>query len=104
MQDFLNIGSTPPDETCAQIGEVDYDRKSRIECNLYIEALREKLGDEPDGARLAIKGFDHDFGRYYEVVCHYNDENEEATEYAYKCESDGPLTWAEVEMIAPKFN
>jgi hypothetical protein len=67
----------------------------------YIEAIRKKLGNEPEGARLAVKSFQHDFGTYQEVVCSFDTEIEGAIEYAYKCESDSPATWGEVGMVSP---
>ncbi len=95
MQDYLNIGSSPPGEDCVALGEPDYERRAKEECRRYIQKLREFLGPEPEGARLAIKGFNHDFGRYYEVVCWFEEDNEPATEYAFACESEGPETWDE---------
>jgi hypothetical protein len=94
MRDFLNIGPTPPGEDCQQLGAKDYDeQKAKAECQRYIDLLRKTLGDEPEGARLAIKGFDHDFGRYYEVVCYYYDREQESVNYAYRCEGEGPEYW-----------
>ena len=58
-----------------------------------VALIRVKLGPEPVGAQLAIKSNPHDFGPYLEVVCHFDDQDEEAGAYAYKCESDGPRTW-----------
>jgi len=93
MRDYLNIGSTPPAEDCAQVGSDNYYEESKKECKRYIELLREKMGNEPVGARLAIKSFPHDFGNYYEVVCYYDDSNPKAVDYAFRCESEGPETW-----------
>ena len=95
MRDYISIGATPADEECAQVGTPDYAhaQKSREEGKRFIELIRKKLGEEPEGASLAIKSFPHDFGTYHEVVCYYDDNNEQAVEYAYKCESDAPLTW-----------
>lgn len=104
MKDYIEIGSSPVEEDCAQVGCEDYSRKARIECNQYIAALRAKFGPEPDGARLYIKGNPHDFGTYYEVNCEYDDDLPESAEYAFKCEGEGPLTWAEVGMEAPVFD
>jgi len=103
MMDYLEIGPNPFEENCVQVGEEDYCRKARIECLHYIEALRKKLGEEPYAAFLTIKRNSHDFGTYYEVICKYDDEVQEAVDYALKCESEGPATWAEVGMTAPKF-
>lgn len=101
MKDYIEIGSSPVNEACAQVGTDDYARKARIECSHFIQALRKKFGEEPDGARLYIKGNPHDFGTYYEVNCEYDDEKSESVDYAFKCEGEGPLTWAEVGMKAP---
>lgn len=104
MRDYMNIGSSPPEEDCVCLGEEDYSRRARIECRQYIEALRKKLGEEPEGASLGIKSFPHDFGTYMEVVCYFDTDNKESLDYACKCEGDGPMTWAEVGMKRPDFN
>ncbi|MDO8531206.1 MAG: hypothetical protein Q7T26_03415 [Dehalococcoidia bacterium] len=101
MRDHIDIGSSPCDaaarahgEECVQVSRTeDYLDRMRVECRRFLALIRVKLGPEPEGAHLAIKSNPHDFGTYLEVVCHFDDENEEAREYAYKCESDGPKTW-----------
>ena len=103
MKDFIIIGSAPYEEDCVQVGANDYARRAKIEGLAFIGAIRMKLGLEPEQAHLAVKSFPHDFGTYYEVVCHYDDTNEKATEYAFKCESEGPATWQEVGMRAPNY-
>lgn len=103
MRDYMTIGSTPCDEECTGVGAENYDARARVESNQFIDAIRKKLGNEPDGARLAIKSFPHDFGTYHEVVCYFDTDKEESVEYAYRCESDSPNTWAEVGMTAPDF-
>jgi len=40
--------------------------------------LRRTLGNEPPGARLAIRENPHDFGTYLSVVCHYDPDKSEA--------------------------
>lgn len=91
--DYISIGPTPSDEPCEQLGP-NYDpTKARAECKRFIALIRKTLGEEPEGARLAIQSSAHDFGTYYEVVCKYEDGNEAAMEYAFKCESDAPTTW-----------
>jgi hypothetical protein len=74
MQDFFCIGPSPSEEDCAQVGEPDYRNKAVRECTRYIELLRKTIGPEPEGARLGIKWFDHDFGQYCEVVCYFDTE------------------------------
>lgn len=98
--DYISIGASPADEDCVEVGSPDYERKSRIECAAFREAIRKKLGPEPIGAQLRLKSLPHDFGTYLEVVC-YHDESDAAISYALKCESEAPTTWAEVEMENP---
>lgn len=100
MRDYINIGSTPCEESCEQVPYKD-PGKAKRECLQYIEAIRKKLGNEPQGAQLKIKSFEHDFGTYHEVVCYFDDTLEESQEYAFKCEGESPATWAEVGMLAP---
>jgi hypothetical protein len=93
MRDFLNIGSAPYEEDCAQLGTEDYYEKSKDECRRFIDLIRQKCGPEPVGARLATKSFQHDFGTYYEVVCYFDDTIPESEEYAFEVEANAPATW-----------
>jgi hypothetical protein len=93
MQDFMTLGTAPVDEPCAQVGQPDYYDKVKGECRRFITLLRQTFGDEPTGARFAIKSFNHDFGLYYEVVCLFNTDDEEAAHYAFRCEAELPATW-----------
>lgn len=93
MRDYISIGSSPTDEPCAQVSSGNYDIQSRKECKAFLHQLRRHFGDEPYGAQLDIKYFPHDFGSYREVVCYYDDEDEEARDYAYKLESETPANW-----------
>jgi hypothetical protein len=91
--DYIYVGSSPADETCAQVGTWDYSERARAECRALIGQLRRVLGPEPEGARLAIKSAAHDFGTYYEVVCYYDDDMAAAVRYAFRCESECPARW-----------
>ena len=93
MRDFITLGTAPVNESCAQLGQEDYEVKVRPECQRFIKLLRKKFGDEPPGARFALKPFNHDFGVYYEVVCLFDTDDEEAAHYAYRCEDELPATW-----------
>jgi hypothetical protein len=93
VRDLVYVGSSPPEETCAQVGSDDYYTRARRECTAYIEQLRRALGREPDGARLSIKSCPHDFGDYLEVVCHFESDKPDSVDYALRCESDGPPRW-----------
>jgi hypothetical protein len=86
MTDYINIGSAPWSEECAQVGTDDYPERSRRECVAFLHQIRRIVGPEPPGAVLVIKSFPHDFGSYREVCCRYSDENEAAMDYAFACE------------------
>ena len=93
MKDYLNIGSSPPEEDCCMVGSCNYAYNAKKECLRYIDCLRKFVGVEPFGAELKVKSFPHDFGTYYEVVCYFDDDIPESLEYALKCEGEGPMTW-----------
>lgn len=100
MKEFLVIGSAPAEEDCVHVtAEGGYQAKMRKECQRFLDGIRLKLGAEPEGARLAVKSFPHDFGSYYEVVCWYDTDKEASAEYAYKCDSECPNTWEEIEAL-----
>lgn len=97
--DFVYCGGTPHDEKCASIGITDNASSlSKLEAEAYVVALRKKYGDEPDGARLRPHAEQHDFGRYYEVSCSF--QNAKGHDYALRCEA-GLATWDEVGMWPP---
>lgn len=91
--DYVELGSAPADEECAQVGEDGYREKALAQCDAYMKLIMRHLGVPPLGARLATKSFNHDYGTYYEVVCYFQDGNEAAFDYAFRCESEAPRTW-----------
>jgi hypothetical protein len=93
MSDYISLGPTPADEPCAEVGEELYEQKARAECRRFIKVLRETFGPEPSGAYLMTKAFEHDFGTYYEVVCHFNPEVPDSIDYAFRLEREAPTTW-----------
>lgn len=98
MRQYLEIAAVPSEEACEQAGE-NYDAiKACKECRAFIGQLKRLFGVEPKGAQLRTKSFQHDFGVYYEVVCSYEDGNEEAMRYAYQCESEMPQSWDEAAL------
>lgn len=79
---MTEIGSAPSDESCARVGDDDYRRRARAECNAYSRQIARHY-PPPENGRIFVKGFAHDFGRYFEVVI------------------EGPCDWeAEVERDA----
>jgi len=93
MRDYITLGPTPAGENCAQVGDPDYNQKSKQECRRYIQLLINKFGDPPLGVNLKIKAFNHDFGVYHEVICEYDDSDELTAEYCYYLEANTPEYW-----------
>ena len=93
MNDYIEIGPSPGNEECVQVGDGDYYQKARHECRRFIDLIRSALGSEPEGARLFIKRSPHDFGDYLEVACEYDEDFPAAIDYAFKCESEALTTW-----------
>lgn len=87
MRDYFEIGCTPYDEPCAQVGADNYPEMSKIECRAYLNQIRRVVGPEPEGCYLTIKSFPHDFGSYREVCVVYDDDEESHNDYVLKCES-----------------
>jgi hypothetical protein len=91
--DYLNIGAAPCDENPEQVGDHYLATRAKQECREYIAQLRRQFGDEPEGAKLRIEYFHHDFGTYMEVVCYFSDEV--SLQYALNCESEAWPNWDE---------
>jgi len=94
MRDYIDIGPTPVDESCEQLGPNYNPARAKAECRAYINQLRRVYGEEPEGARLRITSNPHDFGTYHEVVCNFDDEYPASVEYAFKLE-EGCENWDE---------
>lgn len=95
VMECLEIGPTPCDEECVQVGAENYQELMTAECQRFIQVIRKKLGNEPPGAKLFVKWNQHDFGMYAEVACKFDPENEAAMDYAFRCESEAPAKWEE---------
>lgn len=93
MRDYMTLGPTPCEESCAQVGADNYYADSKAECALFKQVLLNKFGKPPLGARFAIKEFPHDFGSYREVTVVYETDVEDATNFAYDVEGDLPAEW-----------
>ena len=93
MKDYITIGCSPVDEDCAQVGQADYHERALAECKALIGQIRRVFGEEPEQAQLKIKAFPHDFGTYHEVVCYFNDDEDESMRYAFAVEGRLPDNW-----------
>jgi hypothetical protein len=93
MKDTIELGSSPCNEDCLQVGNENYELLAKVECQRFIELIRKKLGPEPPLARLFIKWNNHDFGTYAEVCLKYETDDDDASKYAELCEIELPTTW-----------
>lgn len=100
MRDYLNIGSVPVDEPCAQVGADNYRQDAHLECNMFMNKLRQTFPWlEDEMTWFKIKGFAHDFGDYYEVVVSYDDADEESYLKAIYVENNTPMTWSDTKVF-----
>ena len=104
MRGYIDLGSAPFVEDCAQVGRDDYYDQARKECRAYIRQLRRTFGKEPDGASLTVMSNPHDFGSYLSVVCYFDLHVTAAVDYAFQCESAGPQQWDDVARQELGFN
>ncbi|WP_298435026.1 hypothetical protein [Ottowia sp.] len=100
---IITIGPVPCEENAAQVGRSDYDKRSRLECQVFKRML-ERLHPIPAScpATLVIHSFPHEFGAYREVCVRYDDTDQDATNYAFDLEGDTPAEWdaiARYELI-----
>lgn len=94
MREYLDLSPTPIDEPCAMLGADDYSRRARLECRAFINQLERTFPDAvKSGVYFSIKGHPHDFGTYYEVRAHYDDEDESQTEWTFVIEGTLPEKW-----------
>ena len=105
MKEDFDLGPTPYDETCAQVGEKDYEENARKECTAYKNQLvrlvsakyRRVLKRVYDAGDFSInsKSNRHDFGSYRSVVVRFNPDNEIAALLACWVENNTPGEWDE---------
>ena len=92
MRAYIELGSTPAEEDCAQVGWENYDTLSMIETKVYKEQLKRTF-KLIGGMSFSIKSFPHDFGSYKEVVVNYDDANEQEVDLAFEIENNQPGKW-----------
>lgn len=95
-EDYVELSCSPIEEDCAQVGSDDYHARARKECQVFKDQLARQFHPLPDGVRLGIKSFPHDFGNYYEVVAYYVEDNEEATDFAWSMQDNLPEKWDDI--------
>jgi hypothetical protein len=88
----VELGSVPCDEEPTSLGDDDYPRIGYAECLIYRDQLQRQFASY-EKIRFSVKGFDHDYGRYYEVVVSCDSCDEAAVDQCFDVENNLPLVW-----------
>lgn len=103
MRDRIELGPTPGNEDCAQVGSDGYRDRARRECQAYIRQLERTFPNAPFGACYGIRAYQHDFGTYLEVYISYDEDDASQASYAWNVEANLPGEWdatARAEIMA----
>lgn len=92
---YIEFDTVPLEEECVQLKKTgtDYDRMI-AEANAFKGQLK-RMFPPPPGCKIRVAAVPHDFGSYYEVRAYYNQNDEEATNWAYNIEANLPNHWDE---------
>jgi hypothetical protein len=91
----VDIGSTPCDEPCAQVGTNNYRQLAMMEVKAFAKQCLRMFPNKPIGAKFVITNNPHDFGTYYDLGVKFNMDDEEAENYAYEVQNGMPSNWDE---------
>lgn len=91
MLDFIELGSAPFEEECAQLGEPDYKSNAKKECWEYRRQLQRMFPDENSILFQLRKLNDGS----HQVVAVYDSTNVEAIDSADHIETNRPARWDE---------
>ena len=102
MRTWETIAPSPSEERCVQLTSTgEYIDAMRKEVHEFVLLLRKVFPwAEEHGVIITRKGFNHDFGTYYEAVAKFNDEDEEARRLAYFIIDNYPRKWTD-ETVVP---
>lgn len=94
MTEYLELGSTPANEDCAQVGAEDYGTRMQAETRRYIDQLYKMFPEASDyGVSFVRKSYSHDFGTYHEVCARFDDRDAQSSEFASFVENNLPACW-----------
>lgn len=97
--EHIDLGSSPADEGCAQVGRPGYEERAREECDAYrdqlLRAVEARFGALRPGTpfRIRVASRPHDFGPYLEVVASFDPSDADAARVAEWLEAEGPTAW-----------
>lgn len=94
LLEYIELGPTPCEEDCAQLGTEDFRKRATKEMHAYVNQLYRQFADAyENGVTFKIKWFNHDFGTYGEVCAFWDMDDRKATEYVYSVEGKLPSNW-----------
>lgn len=91
MRNYLEFGTTPTHEPCAQVGSGNYTEKAIIEYKALLGQIKRQYAIIPEGVRFKRASCGHDFGTYYEMRVYWSDEEEQ--DFVYRLEDEFPMEW-----------
>ena len=93
----MELGLTPSEEDCPQVGEDDYTSDA-FSCALrYIGMLENRFPwANKNGIVFLLKAFSHDFGTYHEVVAMHP---EDKIELALLIQNNLPEYWSDNSIM-----
>ena len=95
MRDYIELGSSPSGEDCAQLGTPGYYDRMTVEIS-ELRRMMEQVHPVPLGyvsARYGRKAFEHDFGMYYELCAYFDDRDPVSIDWAFEAERCVPERW-----------
>lgn len=97
MKEVVELGATPVNEPCAQVGSEGYAEVALKECRAYRAQLRRVYlaahGELPEGLTLFIKTTRHDFGEPKEVAAKFEEADRKALNAAFWLQDNLPYNW-----------
>lgn len=103
--DFVELGPSPAEERCAQVGREGFDQANRDEVRRFIAGVKRYFGERYPGGTLpvsvTVRSFPHDFGAYRECVVVYDEGNQHEVDVAYTIDDKCPTTWHALEHGEP---
>lgn len=101
FSDYIELGPTPCEEDCAQVGQDNYRSIARKEAMAFVKQLNREFFSRVDRGLIefGVKWFNHDFGSYCEAVVYYNPSDPESANAAIFAENNTPMRWDEESLI-----
>lgn len=91
------IGTAPLNEVIA-FAELGDEVRAKKAAEVFARQVVRHAGPPPLGVRITVDRVpDPDRQRHvYCAVCYYDEANEQAVDYAFRCEDEAPLQWDDV--------